>query len=98
MYYSKDEKAMWLEDWKHSGKSAWAYAKENGLAPQTFLKWTKVEAATQPRFVEVSTQIIPPSQHTAEILIEKGDLKIHIPLGLGNDELRTVIEGLRCLS
>ena len=97
MYYSKDEKAKWLEDWKQSGKKAWTYAKENGLAPQTFLKWTKAEAATQPRFVEVPVQTIRPSRQTPEILIEKGDVKIHIPPGLSNDELRTVIEGLKCL-
>ncbi|MCL1836422.1 MAG: hypothetical protein FWG46_02610 [Treponema sp.] len=33
MRYSKEEKAMWLEDWWQSGKSAWVYAKENGLNP-----------------------------------------------------------------
>jgi hypothetical protein len=26
MQFSKEEKAMWLEDWRQSGKSAWAYA------------------------------------------------------------------------
>jgi len=41
MKYSKEEKAMWLENWRQSGKSAWVYAKENGLAPQTFTNWTK---------------------------------------------------------
>ena len=45
MNYSKEEKAMWLEDWKGSGKKAWTYAKENGLIPQTFCSWAKREAA-----------------------------------------------------
>jgi len=27
MHYSKEEKAKWLEDWRKSGKGAWAYAK-----------------------------------------------------------------------
>jgi hypothetical protein len=27
MKFSEEEKAMWLEDWGRSGKSAWAYAK-----------------------------------------------------------------------
>jgi len=43
MNYSKEEKAMWLDDWRQSGKSAWAYAKENGLNLQTFKNWTKAE-------------------------------------------------------
>ena len=25
---------MWVEDWRQSGKSAWAYAKANGLNSQ----------------------------------------------------------------
>ena len=91
MKFSKEEKAMWLEDWRRSGKSPWAYAKENGLAPQTFCKWTKAEDEAKPGFVEVSS---PPALNETEILIEKGDMKIHIPLGLGCGVLREVIEGL----
>jgi hypothetical protein len=41
MKFSEEEKAMWLEDWEKRGKSAWAYAKANGLNLQTFKKWTK---------------------------------------------------------
>jgi hypothetical protein len=70
MKFSEEEKAMWLEDWRQSRKSAWAYA------------------------VEVPVQIIPPPQQTAEILIEKGEVKIHIPLIMGRGEMRAVIEGL----
>ena len=44
MHYSKEEKTMWLKDWRQSGKSAWAYAKENNLNPQTFVNWTKAES------------------------------------------------------
>ena len=36
--FSKEEKAVWLEDWRRSGMKAWIYAKENGLNPQTFTK------------------------------------------------------------
>ena len=43
MQYSEEEKEMWLEDWRQSGKPAWAYAKANGLNPQTFAKWTKTK-------------------------------------------------------
>ena len=39
MKYSKEEKVMCLEDWKRGGKKAWAYAKENGLIPQTLCSW-----------------------------------------------------------
>ena len=94
MHFSKEEKQMWLEDWRRSGKKAWAYAKENGLIPQTFIRWTKPETETEPCFVEVSVQTLQPPVQLHEILIEKRDIKIHIPLTLGHTELRAVMEGL----
>jgi len=100
MKVSEEEKAMWLEDWRQSGKSAWAYAKANGLNPQTFVKWTKTAAETKPCFVEVPAPasadkpMLPEAQHEPEVLIEKGEVKIHIPLISGGRELRAVIEWL----
>ena len=97
MHYSKEEKTMWLEGWRQSGKSAWAYAKENNLNPQTLVNWTKAESTAG--FVEVcaskaAAPILPPVHRSQEILIEKGDVKIHIPLCLGRGGLRAVMEGL----
>jgi hypothetical protein len=94
MRYSKEEKTMKLEDWGKSGKSAWAYARENGLNPQTFVKWTKPKTKKKSCFVEVPTQVIPPVQYGQEILIEKGEVKIHIPMSLGSGELRTIFWAL----
>ena len=98
MKISSEEKAMWLEDWRQSGKSAWAYAKENRLNPQTFAKWAKAETETKPGFVEVPMPVIVPTMnaqaHAPEILIEKGEVKIHIPMTVGNSGLRAVIESL----
>ena len=98
MKISREEKTMWLEDWQQSGKSAWSYAKANGLNPQTFVNWTKAKKEAGSCFVEVSRQmsapIMAPAQQVLEILIEKGDVKIHIPLNLGCGELRAVMEGL----
>jgi len=92
MRFSEEEKAMRLEDWRQSGKSAWTYAKTNGLNPQTFVKWTKTEA--EQCFVEVPVPAMPRAQCEPEILIEKGEVKIHIPLISGSRELRAVIEWL----
>jgi transposase-like protein len=97
MQYSREEKAMWVEDWQHSEKSAWAYAKENGLNPQTFVRWTKTEPEAKMSFVEVPAPVITPLRQAAEILIERGDVKIHIPIELGRNELRAVMEGLGCV-
>jgi transposase-like protein len=98
MKFSGEEKTMWVEDWRRSGKSVWSYAKENGLVPQTFARWTKEEAETKPCFVEVPAVIMPPPHQPAEILIENGGMRIHIPLTIGAGELRTVIEALGAAS
>ena len=95
MHYSKEEKEMWLDDWRQSGKSTWAYAKENGLNPQTFVKWSKNGTQSNTCLVEVPAQMLSqPLQLGHEILIEKGEVKIHIPLAMGRNELRAVMEGL----
>ena len=96
MKFSRDEKALWVEDWRKSGKKVWTYAKENGLCPQTFAKWVNAQKEAKQNFVEVSAQGIP-CLPTTSILIEKGDVKIHIPLGLSSVELRSVMEGLRAV-
>jgi len=100
MRYNEEEKRMWLEDWKLSGKSAWAYAKENGLNQQTFINWTKTENETKQNFVEVPAvssayeEVEKQSMGIPEILIEKGEVKIYIPLVINQHQLRAVIEGL----
>ena len=97
MQFSKEEKAMWLEDWKSSGKAAWTYAKTNGLNPQTFKRWTKLESESKNNFVEIPAKIISSVQGTLGIVIEKADIRIHIPLGLSGVELHTVMEGLKAV-
>jgi len=93
MKFSEEEKAMWLEDWRRSGKKAWAYARENGIVPQTFVKWVNAKEGKGSRFVEVRTEAIPEARNM-EILIEKGEVKIHIPLMIGPGELQTIINVL----
>jgi hypothetical protein len=91
MSYSKEEKAMWLEDWRQSGKTPWAYAKENGLVPQTFNSWTKPRKATKQVFVEVPRQTLQTACLVPEILIEKDGIKIHVPLEAVVKEIKGVI-------
>ena len=92
MQYSKEEKAMWLEDWKQSGKKAWTYAKESGLVPQTFVSWTKPRKKTSPTLVEIPTGIFSSVRPEKEILIEKGEVKIHIPLEPVLGELHSIMK------
>ena len=93
--YSKEEKTMWLEDWRQSGKGAWLYAKENGLVPQTFVNWTKPgKKESKESFVEVTKTMPQSTRLVHEILIETGEMRIHIPLEPVLNELHTVISRL----
>jgi transposase-like protein len=91
--YSEEEKRMWVEDWKESGSSLWAYAKANGLCPPTLQKWI-LEKQEPQGFVEIPVKIEAANNLLPEILIEKGKIKIHIPAGLSRNDLRAVIESL----
>ena len=73
---------------------AFTYAKGKGLIPQTFLKWTKMGKKSRQNFIEITSEAIQPGKSIRDILIEKGGVKIHIPLGMSSNELREVIEGL----
>jgi hypothetical protein len=68
-------------------------SEENGLNPQTFTKWSKPETEMKTCFVQVPAQAAVMSE-IPEILIEKGDVKIHIPLAARSVELRAIMEGL----
>jgi transposase-like protein len=93
MRYSEEEKAKWLKKWKRSGKSIIAFTRENNLVRWTFTKWLKAARSSKSCFVEVSRQAMT-LQQTPEILVEKGDVKIHIPITIGSGELLAVMEGL----
>ena len=95
MSFSKEEKNMWLEDWKQSGKKAWAYAKENGLIPQTFCSWVKrAEEKKMTGFVEVPKPLMRPIVQSQQMVIETEGLKIHMPLTICAEELQTILAAL----
>jgi len=96
MRFSKEERMKWLENWQKSGKGAFTYAKENGICPQTFVKWTKAKNRNESCFVEVPAQEIhAPGYDKFEIFIGKGEIKIHIPIVLSSGGLRVVLDTLR---
>ena len=100
MQYSNEEKGMWQcplrqEDWRQSGKTAWTYAKENGINPQTFCGWVKREKRAASGFVEIPKQLKPKLEGLQEILIEKGNVKIHIPLTVYIEYPGTIMDVLK---
>ncbi|MDR1700193.1 MAG: hypothetical protein LBR68_03285 [Lachnoclostridium sp.] len=94
MRYSTEERAKWIAEWKKSGQRAWQYAKANGLKPQTFMRWTKEESEKRLEFVEVKMPEVSDEREKIEILIEKGEMRIHIPVSIGCNERRAIMSGL----
>jgi len=94
MRFSKEEKAKLVEGWRESGKSISAYVKKMGLVRWTFTKWLKAARDSKPCFVEIPAEVMPRLGNGQEILIEKGEVKIHVPLTVGPNELRTIISVL----
>jgi len=94
MKHSEEEKAMWLEDWKASGESAWSYAKKNGLNPVTFKNWTMAETGKCRDLVEIPCTITVETEESTEIIIEKEDVKIRVPMKAGQEGMKMVIESL----
>ena len=96
MRFSKEEKAGLLEDWRQSGKSISVYVREKGLVRWTFDRWLKAEKETKPSFVEVAAPVMSAGIQAApqEILIEKGEIKIHIPLCVWAQGAGVIMEGL----
>jgi len=90
MTYSKEEKVKWLKSWRRSGKKAWTYAKENGIAPQTFVNWVKKDGKAG--FVELTPKRISAGPDIPEISIEKGDVKLNIPATTSMDNLQEIFK------
>ena len=95
MKISTEEKALWLEDWRKSGKKAWTYARENGLVPQTFVKWTQKETENKNGFIEVPLRMNPGQKQAQTIIVEKGEIKIHIPVTVWLEDTVVIMEKLK---
>ena len=70
MKFSKEEKDQLLEEWRMSSKSAWAYAKEKGLCPQTFNRWVRPKKRSKNRFVELPKKMLSSIANGKTIVIE----------------------------
>jgi transposase-like protein len=90
--FSAEEKAQWVEDFKKSGLSAGAYAKANGLNEQTLRNWDKGRRADPGAgFVEIRPKLLAPKGPGNEIIIEKGSMKIRLPMSMDAEGLTQLL-------
>ena len=88
-----DVKTALIEEWKERGSSAQSFCKEKGIKPTTFYGWIKRNKKTKlSEFVEISKK--QEKVKNSEIILEKGDVKIHIPASMLGSELKMIFKAL----
>jgi len=96
--YDQDFKEKFLKDWKKSGKSILIFAKENGINKQTAYNWIKKENRIKfgSGFVKMPIpENLSSISFENKLIIEKGDIKIYLPLNINNEIFQTIINTLR---
>ena len=106
--YSVEERERLVEEWRQSGKSKWAFAKELGLSAQTLNNWTKkAEKEGKVQFVEVSAQLEREADQgrtgllgartfcAREVVVEQEDARVRLPQGATREDLALALEALR---
>ena len=98
-HYSKEFIQNFLQDWKKSGKSIYPFAKEKGVCGQTALRWSKgFKPTSRSGFVKM---LIPKdlslNSFGNNFIIEKGDMKVYVPLHIDGESLQTILNTLRSI-
>ena len=93
-----EEKEGLIESWKASGKARRSFAQEHGISPQTFCKWVS-KANNSSGFVELKAiEKLSEPAISREIILERGETKIRVPLGISQTEMETVTTLWRMLA
>jgi transposase-like protein len=97
--YSGEEKARLVGEWERSGKSKWAFAREAGVAYQTFSRWICASEADV-GFVEASGNLAAEAKELREraycaLVVEQGSIRVHLPAGHTAEDLAVVVRALR---
>jgi transposase-like protein len=97
--YSEEEKAWLVGEWEQSEKSKWAFAREAGVAYQTFSRWTSASEADV-GFVEIGGNLTAEAKELGEraycaLIVEQGSIRVHLPAGHTAEDLAVVVRALR---
>lgn len=94
--YSKDEREVFIREWRASEKSAVIFCAEKGINKNTFQYWLiKEKKSTKQGFVEITKTKNLHIEHG--LSIELGKLKVNFPSGNNKEELEAVIKILWAL-
>jgi hypothetical protein len=91
--FTQAEQQEHLENWKNGGLSKAAYAKSVRIHPTTFYTWTRSKKDKRSQgLVEINKKSIQNTNQ--DIVIEKGNITIRVPLSADAKELQTVFSAL----
>ena len=91
--YTRKEREEHLEKWKAGNLSKSQYATEAGILKTTFYSWAHGQVQKEAKgFVEVRTE--EPVYGYERMVVEKGTVKIHIPLSAKEEDLRKIVNAL----
>lgn len=99
--YSEEDKKRWIEEMKHNGKSAQAYAKEIGIPDSTLRFWLRKEMNSKYKesfgaikIVEDTTPIDSTNNTGSSIKYYGSKIKIELEKGFDKEFLKKVVEVL----
>lgn len=99
--WQEEQRRSVLSDLERSGQSVAAFARERGLSPWTLYKWrrdsaggaTRLIAAPEPDFVQVTVRPAEAPRSALQLELE-GGLRVNVPAGFDEGELRRLLEVL----
>lgn len=99
--YSEKDKKRWMEEFKNSGKSAQAYAKEVGIPAETMRYWLKKEMNKNYtnsfgaiKLVDNADDIGNAGNNETQIKYIGSKIKIVLEKGFDRDYLKQIVEVL----
>ena len=90
--YSRTEREKHLKNWENGTLSRAGYAKSAGIRMTTFYKWTQDLDKPKQGFVKINRNKI--TGNFENIIFEKNNIVLSIPITAGLEELKTVFEAL----
>lgn len=98
--YSKEEKMAYVEEYKVSGMSQKAFARQKGIPDTTFRGWLRLERAMAFGEIELKPTIAPvvtektmqPVKKT--MVFAKDDIRIELKEGFDKELLKKIVEVL----
>lgn len=98
--YSKEEKIAYVEEFKDSGMSIAAYAREKGIPETTLRGWLRLDRAVafgeidiRPQFNETPNASFKPNQPIRKTMVfVKDDIRIELKEGFDKNLLKKIVE------